>query len=417
MKINQIVNEFAPAGSGGGNTPRGPRTPGRDPWGGDDSGEDPYSRPEPTHYARSIDYFGRFEADHFDDEVFDKATGVFKGYWDDEEGRVQIGYFKFDDPARTGSDDPGMGWYYEPQNESVAEGISVVDQDYDLDQIVLTLDIEGKRASFTYTDYDENFKNAERKDVFDQLQEKSWYATLDHHTKMEILDAAYRAIRGLEPQEYRPTVDDEPLDEQGQLDEINWRKGLATAAMAAGAMGALSSPAQARVMTGPDGQATPSFAQQMQSGAPASSTSSARMPNQDLQTVDTVTKVSNDNFVITHNNKEYQAKIIPKDFKFVPRGGVKVKVAQAQMGERGLGSYVAYLLPNGTAIVLSGPPAEPANETKGEMWRVMMPRGQGGHSERYYVVKGYGKDLEIWRSNSGAGISSSKPMQKPKLTN
>jgi len=73
------------------------------------------------------------------------------------------------------------------------------------------------------------------------------------------------------------------------------------------------------------------------------------------------------------------------------------------MGERGLGSYVAYLLPNGTAIVLSGPPAEPANETKGEMWRVMMPRGQGGHSERYYVVKGYGKDLEIWRSNSGAG--------------
>jgi len=218
MKINQIVNEFAPAGSGGGNTPRGPRTPGRDPWGGDDSGEDPYSRPEPTHYARSIDYFGRFEADHFDDEVFDKATGVFKGYWDDEEGRVQIGYFKFDDPARTGSDDPGMGWYYEPQNESVAED---------------------------------------------------------------------------------------------QLDEINWRKGLATAAMAAGAMGALSSPAQARVMTGPDGQATPSFAQQMQSGAPASSTSSARMPNQDLQTVDTVTKVSNDNFVITHNNKEYQAKIIP----------------------------------------------------------------------------------------------------------
>jgi len=121
MKINQIVNEFAPAGSGGGNTPRGPRTPGRDPWGGDDSGEDPYSRPEPTHYARSIDYFGRFEADHFDDEVFDKSTGVFKGYWDDEEGRVQIGYFKFDDPAHTGSDDPGMGWYYEPQNESVAE--------------------------------------------------------------------------------------------------------------------------------------------------------------------------------------------------------------------------------------------------------------------------------------------------------
>jgi hypothetical protein len=121
MKINQIINEFAPAGSGGGTPPRGPRTPDGDPWGGNDGGEDPYGRPEPEYYSRSIDYFGRFEADHFDDEVFDKATGVFKGYWDDEEGRVQIGYFKFDDPQRTGSDDPGMGWYYEPQNESVAD--------------------------------------------------------------------------------------------------------------------------------------------------------------------------------------------------------------------------------------------------------------------------------------------------------
>jgi hypothetical protein len=101
MKINDVLLEFAP-GSGG-----------------DDGGDDPYKYPQPEHYNRSIDFFGRFEADHFDDEEFDKATGVFKGYWDDAEGRVQIGYFKFDDPAATGSDDPGMGWYYEPQNESV----------------------------------------------------------------------------------------------------------------------------------------------------------------------------------------------------------------------------------------------------------------------------------------------------------
>jgi hypothetical protein len=110
------LNEFAPAGSGGGNTPRGPRTPGGD----DGSGDDPYSRPEPESYRRSIDFFGRFEADHFDDEVFDKATGEFRGYWDDQEGRDQIAYFKFDNPQRTGDDDPGMGWYYEPQNESAA---------------------------------------------------------------------------------------------------------------------------------------------------------------------------------------------------------------------------------------------------------------------------------------------------------
>jgi len=99
--------------------------------------------------------------------------------------------------------------------KSVAEGIRVVDQDYDLDQMILTLDIEGKKVSFTYWDYDENFANAERRDVFDQLQEQPWYARLDHPTRMEILDAAYRAIRGLEPQEYRPTVRDDPLDEQG----------------------------------------------------------------------------------------------------------------------------------------------------------------------------------------------------------
>lgn len=107
------LSEFTAAG--GDRPPRGPKTPGQDPFDGNNGDEDPYSLPKPKYYSRSIEYFGRFEADHFDDEVFDKKTGVFKGYWDDEEGRVQIGYFKFDDPRKTGSDDPGMGWYYEPQ--------------------------------------------------------------------------------------------------------------------------------------------------------------------------------------------------------------------------------------------------------------------------------------------------------------
>lgn len=102
--------------------------------------------------------------------------------------------------------------YEKHKGKGVAESISVVDQDYDLDQVILTLDIEGKQASFTYTDYDENFENAERKDVFDQLQNNSWYKGLDHPTKMEILDAAYKAIRGEDPSEYKPTVDDEPLE-------------------------------------------------------------------------------------------------------------------------------------------------------------------------------------------------------------
>jgi hypothetical protein len=83
--------------------------------GGDDPGEDPYKYPKPQHYNRSVDFFGRFEADHFDKEDTNDATGEFKGYW----GNTQIAYFKFDNPAKTSSDDPGMGWYYEP--ESIAD--------------------------------------------------------------------------------------------------------------------------------------------------------------------------------------------------------------------------------------------------------------------------------------------------------
>lgn len=93
--------------------------------GGGDDGEpkdDPYKYPKPEHYRRSIDFFGKFEANHFDKEDMDDATGVFKGYWYYGNKLKQIAYFKFDNPQRTGSNDPGMGWYYEPQDEDVAEG-------------------------------------------------------------------------------------------------------------------------------------------------------------------------------------------------------------------------------------------------------------------------------------------------------
>jgi len=92
---NESINEFAP-GSGG----------------DDDIGDDPYKYPKPESYRRSADYFGQFEADHFEREDFDDDTGVFKGYW----GSKQIAYFKFDNSARTGGDDPGRGWYYEPES-------------------------------------------------------------------------------------------------------------------------------------------------------------------------------------------------------------------------------------------------------------------------------------------------------------
>jgi hypothetical protein len=97
------LKEFAPVGRG--------------PWGDDDSGEDPYKRPEPKHYSRSIDFFGKFEGDHFDKEDMNDATGEFKGYWDYDGKLKQIAYFKFDNPQKSGSDDPGMGWYYEPADD------------------------------------------------------------------------------------------------------------------------------------------------------------------------------------------------------------------------------------------------------------------------------------------------------------
>lgn len=45
-----ILNEFAPAGSGGDVPPRGPRNTGRDPW-GDDGDDDGYSLPGPAIVA------------------------------------------------------------------------------------------------------------------------------------------------------------------------------------------------------------------------------------------------------------------------------------------------------------------------------------------------------------------------------
>ena len=92
------------------------------PGAGDDDevGDDPYKYPKPRRYNRSADYFEQFEADHFDREDFDDDTGVFKGYWD----RRQIAYFKFDNPEKTGGDDPGMGWYYEPDADSKGDNTS-----------------------------------------------------------------------------------------------------------------------------------------------------------------------------------------------------------------------------------------------------------------------------------------------------
>lgn len=117
--VGEGLKEFAPAG-GGSNIPRGPKTPSRGPW--DDNGEDPYQL---RRYNRSADFFDQFDSDGVDKQKFDKKTGEYEGYYFDRDaasGITQIAYFKFDDPTKIGDNDPGVGWYYEPIDEGVAEG-------------------------------------------------------------------------------------------------------------------------------------------------------------------------------------------------------------------------------------------------------------------------------------------------------
>jgi len=56
--------------------------------------------------------------------------------------------------------------------KGVAEGISIVDQDSDLDQQVFTLNVDGNKISFTYWDYENNFQNPNIKDIYQQAQEQ-----------------------------------------------------------------------------------------------------------------------------------------------------------------------------------------------------------------------------------------------------
>ena len=56
--------------------------------------------------------------------------------------------------------------------QGVAEGISIVDQDSDLDQQVFTLNVDGNKISFTYWDYENNFQNPNIKDIYQQAQEQ-----------------------------------------------------------------------------------------------------------------------------------------------------------------------------------------------------------------------------------------------------
>ena len=147
----------------------------------------------------------------------------------------------------------------------------------------------------------------------------------------------------------------ENIDDLAELEE-GWKEKLAAAGLAgAMAFGAMA-PAQARVSPQADGSMSPSFAQQV----------AARDSSQNY--ADSVQR-NGEEITITYGGKEYQATKVPTNAP-TPRGGIKIKVAQAQMGERGIGNYTAYLLPNGKALIYSvkAPAGESIAESIGTLF-------------------------------------------------
>ena len=136
-----------------------------------------------------------------------------------------------------------------------------------------------------------------------------------------------------------------------ELSELNWRKGLATAALGAAALGSMGN-ASARVMPGDDPSINrltgkPNIEQPAQADRP--SQPSAEMLNQNLQAVDKAERTA-DGITVTQDGNIYKVNVVSKGGP-TPRGGKMMKVNQAQLGERGIGNYVVYLMPNGTAYL------------------------------------------------------------------
>lgn len=79
--------------------------------------------------------------------------------------------------------------------------------------------------------------------------------------------------------------------------------------------------------------------------------SKSTMPYQNLDSAEKVEKTA-DGITIHHGGETYNAIEVPKDSP-TPRGAKIIKVQQAQLGIRGIGNYITYLLPNGKAYIYS----------------------------------------------------------------
>lgn len=138
-----------------------------------------------------------------------------------------------------------------------------------------------------------------------------------------------------------------------QLDEIDRRgflRGLGAAAFGAATLGAMGG-AHARVVPGQGDDSNinrltgkPNVVQVAPDEKP-----SAPMPNQSVDSAEKVEKTA-DGIIVHYGGKTYKGIEVPKGSP-TPRGAKMIKIHQAQMGERGIGNYTTYLLPNGSAVI------------------------------------------------------------------
>jgi len=79
------------------------------------------------------------------------------------------------------------------KKQGVAEGVTIVDQDSDLDQQIFTLNVDGEKVSFTYWDYEDKFQNPDIKEIFSQAKEQLPDLTTEQHK--DIARAVFKSFQ------------------------------------------------------------------------------------------------------------------------------------------------------------------------------------------------------------------------------
>jgi hypothetical protein len=171
---------------------------------------------------------------------------------------------------------------------------------------------------------------------------------------------------------------------ESELDE-GWKEKLGAAALAGTLAFGAAGNAMARVT--PDGQGGYTggkpVATQMAPAATQAAQPGAEMPGKNLQTVDNIEGNKSSGYTITQDGKSYDVKVVPKGSP-TPRGAKMMKVSQAQVGERGIGNYVVYLLNSGTAYLYMG-------GSVSESMKLIGKHGEGAKTAKVYKDHEWGE--------------------------